>query len=87
LPDTEPKLWSAADVQEFLRPGVGRSRAGANADAQALLIEMTQVAERIEELRAEQRRLLVEGRERGLEISPMAKALGISRQTAYSWLS
>ena len=26
------------------------------------------------------------GKEQGLEIAPMAKALGISRQTAYSWL-
>jgi DNA-directed RNA polymerase specialized sigma24 family protein len=87
LPGTEPKHWSAAEVRDFPRPGAGRSRAGAGAEAQELLAEMTTVSERIEELRSEQRRLLVEGKERGLEISPMAKALGISRQTAYSWLS
>ena len=47
---------------------------------------MREVAERIEELRARQRELLAAGKEQGLEIAPMAKALGISRQTAYSWL-
>lgn len=86
LPDTEPHRWSAEQVRAFPRPGVGRSRSGAQPEAQALLAEMATVAARMEELRAEQRRLLVEGRDRGLEISPMAKALGISRQTAYSWL-
>lgn len=86
LPDTDPKRWSAEAVREFPRPGVGRSRAGARPQARSLLAEMEAVAERMEELRAEQRRLLVAGRDEGLEISPMAKALGISRQTAYSWL-
>ena len=47
---------------------------------------MREVGERIEELRARQRELLAAGKEQGLEIAPMAKALGISRQTAYSWL-
>ena len=47
---------------------------------------MREVAARIEELRARQRELLAAGKEHGLETSPMAKALGISRQTAYSWL-
>jgi hypothetical protein len=87
LSDTTPKRWSAEEVRAFPRPGVGHSRAGADPTAQGLLGEMAAVAERIEELRAEQRRLLAAGREAGLEISPMAKALGISRQTAYSWLS
>jgi hypothetical protein len=87
LPDTAPKRWSADEVRAYPRPGVGHSRAGAGPAAQALLGEMAAVAERMEELRGEQRRLLVEGRDAGLEISPMAKALGISRQTAYSWLS
>lgn len=81
-----PRRWSADEVRAFPRPGAGRSRAGAGDEAQALLAEMSDVAARMEELRAEQRRLLLEGRERGLEISPMAKALGISRQTAYAWL-
>jgi DNA-directed RNA polymerase specialized sigma24 family protein len=47
---------------------------------------MRAVAARIEELRTRQRELLVAGRAAGLEIAPMAAALGISRQTAYSWL-
>jgi len=86
LPGDGPRRWSAAEVRAFPRPGAGHSRAGAGPRAQALLAEMAQVAARIEELRGEQRRLLAEGRERGLEISPMARALDISRQTAYSWL-
>lgn len=87
LPGEGPRRWSADEVRAFPRPGAGRSRAGAGDEARALLAEMEEVAARMEELRAEQRRLLVAGRERGLEISPMAKALGISRQTAYSWLA
>jgi DNA-directed RNA polymerase specialized sigma24 family protein len=47
---------------------------------------MREVGEAMEELRSRQRALLVEGRDRGLEISAMATALGISRQTAYAWL-
>ena len=80
------RVWDADEVRRFPRPGPGRSRAGAGADAEALLAEMREVAERIEELRARQRELLAVGKEQGLEIAPMAKALGISRQTAYSWL-
>jgi DNA-directed RNA polymerase specialized sigma24 family protein len=80
------RVWDADQVRRFPRPGPGRSRAGAGADAEALLAEMRDVAEGIEQLRARQRELLEAGKERGLEIAPMAKALGISRQTAYSWL-
>jgi DNA-binding XRE family transcriptional regulator len=47
---------------------------------------MREVAGRIEELRDRQRTLLATGADRDLEIAAMAKALGISRQTAYSWL-
>jgi DNA-binding XRE family transcriptional regulator len=47
---------------------------------------MREVAERIEELRARQRELLGAGKRQGLEVLAMARALGISRQTAYSWL-
>ena len=79
-------MWDADEVRRFPRPGPGRSRAGAGADAEALLGQMREVGERIEELRARQRELLAAGKEQGLEIAPMAKALGISRQTAYSWL-
>jgi DNA-directed RNA polymerase specialized sigma24 family protein len=80
------RVWDADQVRRFPRPGPGRSRAGAGADAEALLAEMRDVAGELEQLRARQRELLVAGREQGLEIAPMAKALGISRQTAYSWL-
>ena len=81
------RVWDADAVRRFPRPGPGRSRAGAGAGAEALLEQMREVAERIDELRARQRELLAAGKEQGMEIAPMAKALGISRQTAYSWLS
>jgi hypothetical protein len=80
------RLWDADAVRRFPRPGPGRSRAGAGAEAEALLAHMREVAERVAELRARQRELLAAGKKQGLEIAPMAKALGISRQTAYSWL-
>ena len=89
LPDRDGqgrRLWDADEVRRFPRPGSGRSRAGAGPRADALLGEMRAVAVRIDELRARQRALLEEGRAAGLEIAPMAAALGISRQTAYSWL-
>jgi hypothetical protein len=81
------KRWDADEVREWPRPGVGRSRAGAGPDAEALLAQMREVADRIEELRGRQRELLSAGKQQGLEISAMAKALGISRQTAYGWLA
>jgi hypothetical protein len=81
------RVWDAEQVRAFPRPGAGRSRAGATPAAQALLAEMREVADRIEELRARQRELLRDGRRDGLEIQAMARALGISRQTAYGWLS
>lgn len=90
LPDRDAsgrRCWDAAQVRDFPRPGVGRSRAGAGPAAEALLAEMRAVAEQIERLRATQRDLLRAGREADLEIMSMARALGISRQTAYSWLS
>ncbi|MCW0211818.1 MAG: hypothetical protein OJJ54_00500 [Pseudonocardia sp.] len=87
LPGDGPRrLWDADDVRGFPRPGAGRSRAGATPEAEALLGEMADVATRIDELRARQRTLLAEGREQGLEIRAMARALGISPQTAYGWL-
>jgi hypothetical protein len=81
------RRWDAAQVRDFPRPGAGRSRAGAGPAAEALLAEMREVAERIEALRGTQRELLRSGRDAGLEILAMSRALGISRQTAYSWLS
>jgi hypothetical protein len=84
--DRGRRRWDADAVRGFPRPGPGRSRAGATSEAEELLAEMRDVADAIEELRARQRELLAAGKEQGLEIAPMAKALGISRQTAYSWL-
>jgi DNA-directed RNA polymerase specialized sigma24 family protein len=88
LPDPEDgrRVWDADAVRGFPRPGPGRSRAGAGIEADELLAEMREVAARIEKLRTRQRELLTTGKAQGLEIAPMAKALSISRQTAYSWL-
>jgi DNA-directed RNA polymerase specialized sigma24 family protein len=87
LPDEGgAKRWDADEVRAFPRPGVGHSRAGAGAEAEESLSRMREVAAEIEALRGRQRELLIEGKAAGLEISAMAKALGISRQTAYSWL-
>jgi DNA-directed RNA polymerase specialized sigma24 family protein len=80
-------LWAADAVRGFPRPGVGRSRAGATPEATQLLTRMREVAARVAELRDEQRELLLVGKREGLEIMAMARALGISRQTAYSWLA
>ncbi|MCW2632466.1 MAG: hypothetical protein JWR88_1428 [Pseudonocardia sp.] len=86
-PDREGRrVWDAEQVRSFPRPGAGRSRAGAGPEAQALLTEMREAAADLDELRGRQRELLRAGKERGLEILAMARALGISRQTAYSWL-
>jgi hypothetical protein len=80
------RLWAADDVRRFRRPGPGRSRAGASDEAGELLAQIHEVAEQLDALRIRQRELLTAGKEQGLEIAPMAAALGISRQTAYSWL-
>jgi predicted DNA-binding transcriptional regulator AlpA len=84
--DRGRKRWDAEEVRTFPRPGVGRSRAGAGPEAEALLAQMRETAERIEELRTRQRELLAAGKKQGVEVSAMARALGISRQTAYGWL-
>jgi hypothetical protein len=81
------RLWDAVAVRTFPRPGVGRSRRATGSGADELLAEMREVADRLDELRQHQKELLVEGKEQGLEIKTMAHALGISRQTAYSWLA
>lgn len=89
LPDRNDdgrRRWDAAAVRTFPRPGAGRSRASATDAADELLTQMREVADRMDELRERQRELLVEGKDQGLEIKSMAHALGISRQTAYSWL-
>lgn len=84
--DTDGRRWAADAVRRFPRPGSGHSRAGAGPEAEALLDQMREVAAGIDELRARQRALLAEGKQRGMEIKTIARALGISRQTAYSWL-
>lgn len=86
LPGPGPRRWDPAAVRSFLRPGVGRSRAGAGPAADELLERMRATAAELERLQAAQRALLVDGAAAGLETSAMARALGISRQTAYSWL-
>jgi hypothetical protein len=89
LPDpggSGPRRWAADEVRRFPRPGAGRSRASATPEAAELLARMQELATRMDELRAEQRTLLADGKRAGLEILAMSRALGISRQTAYSWL-
>ncbi|WP_214370763.1 hypothetical protein [Pseudonocardia sp. H11422] len=80
------RRWDAEAVRTFPRPGVGKTRAGAGPEATALLEEMTEIAARIDELRARQRELAQTGKARGVEIRAMAKALGVSPQTVYGWL-
>jgi hypothetical protein len=89
LPEPGPdgrRRWDADAVRGFPRPGAGRSRAGATAGAAELLERMRETGAELDVLRERQRGLLAEGRDQGLEISAMASALGISRQTAYAWL-
>lgn len=86
LPGDPPRRWDPAAVRAFPRPGAGRSRAGATPEAEALLDRMRATADALSELQHRQRDLLAEGAAAGLETSAMARALGISRQTAYAWL-
>jgi hypothetical protein len=89
LPDRDDQgrqRWDAVAVRTFPRPGPGRSWRSTRPEADNLLAEMRAVAYQLEELRELQKELLTEGKEQGLEIRSMAHALGISRQTAYSWL-
>lgn len=81
------RRWSPAAVQAYRRPGVGHSRAAATTEGAELLERMGEVATQVEALRGRQRELLRAGRAAGLEIQAMARALGISRQTAYAWLA
>ncbi|ANY05254.1 hypothetical protein [Pseudonocardia sp. HH130630-07] len=78
------RVWDADAVRAWPRPGVGRRRT--SGDAEDLLDRMRATGEELEELRRRQRELLRAGRGAGCEISAMASALGISRQTAYAWL-
>lgn len=78
------KRWDADEVRAFPRPGAGHSRAGAGPEAEALLDEMRATGAGDRDRR---RDLLAEGRRRGLEISVMADALGVSRRTAHTWLA
>ncbi|MBP2367097.1 hypothetical protein [Pseudonocardia parietis] len=78
------KVWDAGEVRSWDRPGAGRRRT--SGDAEELLDRMREVGAELEALRARQKELLQAGRGAGCEISAMASALGISRQTAYAWL-
>jgi hypothetical protein len=82
-----PKRWDVEAVRSFPRPGAGRSRTGAGAEAEALLAEMAAVAAEIEALRARQRELARAGRAAGAETRAVARALGVSPQTVYGWLT
>lgn len=87
LPDPGPdgrKAWDADEVRSWDRPGAGRRRS--SGDAEELLARMRETGTELEELRARQKELLRAGRAADCEISAMASALGISRQTAYAWL-
>ncbi|RZT87113.1 hypothetical protein EV383_4021 [Pseudonocardia sediminis] len=84
--DGRRKRWDADEVRAFPRPGAGRSRAGAGGEAEALLARMREVAAQDPPSREQQKELLATGREQGLEISAMARALGVSRRTAHTWL-
>ncbi|GAA3226815.1 hypothetical protein GCM10017691_16650 [Pseudonocardia petroleophila] len=85
-PLADGRTWDPDAVRTFRRPGVGRSRTGATPQAQELLAEMARVAADIDDLRIRQRELLVTGKQEGLEVLAMSRALGISRQTAANWL-
>jgi hypothetical protein len=89
LPDdgSGRRLWDAEAVRSFPRPGAGRSRAGAGPEAELMLEQMREVAAQVARLQERRRVLLREGRDRGLEVVAMARALGISRQTAANWLA
>ncbi|MBW0102365.1 hypothetical protein [Pseudonocardia sp. KRD291] len=84
--DRRRRRWDADEVRAFPRPGAGRSRAGASDRAEALLARMREVAAQEPPSREEQKALLATGHEQGLEISAMARALGVSRRTAHTWL-
>lgn len=81
------RRWDAQEVRAFPRPGAGRSRAGASAEAQRLLDQMEAVADEIDELRARLCALVMAGKADGLEVRAMARASRVSPQTVYGWLS
>lgn len=84
--DRRRRRWDAGEVRAFPRPGAGRSRAGAGTEAEALLARMRETAAQDPPPRQVQKELLATGREQGVEISAMARALGVSRRTAHTWL-
>ncbi len=86
LPDPGPdgrRRWDPDALRSWPRPGAGRSRAGATPEATALLDALRAAADGPPARQAE---LLARGRELGLEVSAMARALGVSRHTAYARL-
>ena len=89
LPDPDERgrrRWDPDAVRAFPRPGVGRSRAAATPENEALVAARTQVADDLDALRARQRDLAREARAGGLEVRAIARALRVSPQTVYGWL-
>ena len=86
IPGDGPRRWDADAVRAFPRPGAGRSRAAANPEAAALILEITELAARIAELRARQPELARAARDAGAETRSIARASGVSPQTVYGWL-
>jgi hypothetical protein len=90
LPGTDERghrRWDADAVRTFPRPGVGRSRAAATPENEALLAAMTQVAEELDALRVRQRDLAREAKARGVEVRAIARAAHVSPQTVYGWIN
>lgn len=90
LPETDERghrRWDPDAVRTFPRPGVGRSRAAATPENEALLAALTQVAEELDTLRGRQRDLAREAKERGVEVRAIARAAQVSPQTVYGWIS
>ena len=90
LPDTDErghKVWDADAVRTFPRPGVGRSRAGATAAAEALLAALEQTADELDAVRARQHDLVRQARTGGAEVRAIARAARVSPQTVYGWLA
>jgi len=89
LPDPDERgrrRWDPEAVRSFPRPGVGRSRAAATPENDALLAALTRAADELDALRARQRDLARDARERGAEVRAIARAARVSPQTVYGWL-
>ena len=89
LPDPDERgrrRWDPEAVRAFPRPGVGRSRAAATPQNEAMVTAMTQLADELDALRARQRDLAREAKAGGVEVRAIARASRVSPQTVYGWL-